>query len=334
MASERRIVATQKDLALKEKQLVTAKQELLASLQPNLDGYRKALNESRLEVAHLRDNLERLRKESRDLKRTLRKRGDTARILEIPEEHEEMEVGAKEEHTPIAPILEEETSEPRHDVATVDSRNSSHLEQKPSTMVLGNTTDNTIVFKTMREYCAKSTETLQFTSTLATNLIGYFLDTYNTKTEQQQVNTEVQTAVEKAIIANVLENIPPEKTSTDEVKYTHKTGQLIQRETDNGKIIFEAQGKFSGVVTVERVDDNGNLIPTEKDVIEFENGKAIAVSTASKGRSRINMGNLSIFKKEAAQLVSTKINPLKTEISKSSVPHKTRSTPKALRSRL
>jgi hypothetical protein len=105
-------------------------------------------------------------------------------------------------------------------------------------------------------------------------------------------NTELNSAVNKAIETSSkngalqkLEPMPGDNANT--TIYEHGGTRLTQIEGSDGKISFKPDKSFTGIVTVQRKDKDGKLLADQKDVIEYKDGKPIAVCMATKGTCRV-----------------------------------------------
>ena len=175
-------------------------------------------------------------------------------------------------------------------------------EERSAEVFRNNSKGDTIVFETMCNYAKSKNETK-----LETSLNKYFFGISEERGDIRKLNEKVQKAVKRAIKDDVLENVRLKKIE-NKLKYRDNDAgtSLIQTINAEGKVIFKPEGEFSGVVSVERRDNDGNLISTAKDVIEFKNGEPIAISVASTGNSRI--GNLAALKIQAAENINSTLS--------------------------
>jgi|GEM_PF-3805538 len=77
------------------------------------------------------------------------------------------------------------------------------------------------------------------------------------------------------------------KIEQNATKYEHQGGALTQKDAGNGMFKFSPENNFTGVLTVERRDKQGNLLPHSKDIIEYKDGKPVAVIPGPEGESRV-----------------------------------------------
>ena len=176
-----------------------------------------------------------------------------------------------------------------------------------SVMISGNEGENTIVLSTIREF-AKS-------QSIDTEKEEDFAKLFNTEKESfvnkhaEAINKEVNKVIEEKIEDKTLTNLSPSSQANGETStYEHKEASLTQTGNDKDGYEFNTQGNFSGILRVQRRMDNGELSEDNVDVVEYKNGKPIAVSLAKEGKGRI--ANIGPIKREvernAGIYVSTK----------------------------
>ena len=125
----------------------------------------------------------------------------------------------------------------------------------------------------------------------------------------EAINKEVNKVIEEKIEDKTLTNLSPSSQANGETStYEHKEASLTQTGNDKDGYEFNTQGNFSGILRVQRRMDNGELSEDNVDVVEYKNGKPIAVSMAKEGKGRI--ANIGLIKREvernAGIYVSTK----------------------------
>jgi len=161
--------------------------------------------------------------------------------------------------------------------------------KKQQVTVFGNASTDTIVLETMRKFTEnkRSKHEYSFSGDYDT-FIDELLDTEQLKKKTEvskELNAKINSAVKKALDEKKLKDIKPQKEG-NRSEYKHSTGTLTQRKTKEGKFIFTPGDGFSGVVRVPRLI-NGKPDANQVDIVEYEDGKAIAVSKASEGTCRI-----------------------------------------------
>ena len=196
-------------------------------------------------------------------------------------------------------------------------------------MVFGNVTDNSIVFKAVHDHVKKNRpKDSKKYGGIIEGIKSYFEESVGNEEDVKELNKTIYKKIETAQKDQVLNNIPPKEIDSHNMEYvSDKKGSLKQTIKDNGEIIFKADKKFSGIVSVERRDKRGKLISNQKDIIEFENGKVVAVILASSGISRIEEKCLEDFKEEATQDVGMRVFP---EYKKSIAPSHIKNKPSNL----
>ena len=112
-----------------------------------------------------------------------------------------------------------------------------------------------------------------------------------------QTETLKQNIAEKIgqlINSGEMKPIPP-STSEDDNTTHYNIGEatLAQTTRDDGTFEFTPIGKFTGILRVQRVDDDGNLIPNSVDIIEYIDGKPELVIPGTVGKTRVaGFGNI------------------------------------------
>ncbi|MFV9875392.1 MAG: hypothetical protein AB8U25_03230 [Rickettsiales endosymbiont of Dermacentor nuttalli] len=101
-------------------------------------------------------------------------------------------------------------------------------------------------------------------------------------------------------------SLPPTKTFIQEIEnafnitYSNigadSNNILVMAETDNGKIYFDEKenNRFTGVIFVERIDENTGQLLGAKDIIYYKNGEVIKFIDGIEGKSRL--GQIEQFK--------------------------------------
>ena len=124
----------------------------------------------------------------------------------------------------------------------------------------------------------------------------------------QKINEEVNRAIDDKIKDKTLTDLTPSEPVNGKTTYKHKEASLIQTGDDDNGYKFKPQGKFNGVLRVQRMVDE-ELSDKNVDVVEYKDGKPIAVSMAKEGKCRI--ADIGLIKREveitAGVAVSTKI---------------------------
>ena len=154
-----------------------------------------------------------------------------------------------------------------------------------SVMVIGNEGKSTIVLSTIREF-AKS----QSIDTEKEDEFAKLFETEKGKSfnkHAEAINKEVNKAIDDKIEDKTLTNLSPSQPDAKTTTYNHKKSSLTQTGNDEDGYKFNTKGDFSGVLRVQRIMDNGELSEDNVDVVEYENGKPIAVSMAKEGKCRI-----------------------------------------------
>ncbi|RYE15818.1 MAG: hypothetical protein EOP34_01670 [Rickettsiales bacterium] len=107
------------------------------------------------------------------------------------------------------------------------------------------------------------------------NLITQFANNINNSDKALQITNKD----DKIIFTD---NSPPHEEVVRAIKYKSK---------DNRQMIKLKLTKedFTGFITVNRVDEKGNLLDDSFDVIKYENGKATSMVSSDKGRSRVDI---------------------------------------------
>lgn len=72
--------------------------------------------------------------------------------------------------------------------------------------------------------------------------------------------------------------------------------------------------KFSGTVTLERIDQNGNLLKDQKDILVYEDGRVISYSPAGEGKSRFGQSFEYLSINEEQKLVHLKTTKVEKNI--------------------
>jgi hypothetical protein len=127
----------------------------------------------------------------------------------------------------------------------------------------------------------------------------------NKDEDQHTINTSLNSYINQLRQQGDLENINgvTNKESGATV-YDSNDGALKQTKGTDGKLHFEVEGDFSGILRVQRVDGTGKKIANAFDVIEYENGKPIMVSPSIIGHSQI--GEFNKIQREVGIEVITK----------------------------
>jgi hypothetical protein len=190
-------------------------------------------------------------------------------------------------------------------------------------MVFGNEGKSTIVLSTIREF-AKS----QSIDTEKEDEFAKLFETEKGKSfnkHAEAINKEVNKAIDDKIEDKTLTNLSPSQPDAKTTTYNHKKSSLTQTGNDEDGYKFNTKGDFSGVLRVQRIMENGELSEDNVDVVEYENGKPIAVSMAKEGKCRIadiglierevgrNAGiSVSTEKQTGVQVTSQTLTPPKT----------------------
>ena len=155
-----------------------------------------------------------------------------------------------------------------------------------SVMVFGNEGKSTIVLSTIREFAQSQSIDTEKEEEFAKLFKTEKGKPFNQHAEA--INKEVNRAIDEKIKDNTLTNLSPSKQPDAETTtYKHKKSSLTQTGNDKDGYKFNTKGDFSGVLRVQRIMDNGELSEDNVDVVEYENGKPIAVSMAKEGNCRI-----------------------------------------------
>ena len=127
-----------------------------------------------------------------------------------------------------------------------------------------------------------------------------------TPEEQARASTLLNETIEAKIHDGELQDVKPQPTKGKTTVYEVKGETLTQIERDDDLIDFKQSDKFSGVLRVERVDSNGELIKDSVDIIEYKDGKVVSVVAGTKGETRVANFGLMI---ERAQGISVAAEP-------------------------
>lgn len=123
--------------------------------------------------------------------------------------------------------------------------------------------------------------------------------------EQQDLHGIVNLALKEALENGFMQKIEPSISKDDpsSCSYEHAGSKLNQKERKDGKFEFAPTESFSGILRVERQDEKGNLIKDSADIVEYKDGKPIAVIPAIEGITRI--ANFGAIAREAGVEVTT-----------------------------
>ena len=111
----------------------------------------------------------------------------------------------------------------------------------------------------------------------------------------EMIHDAVNLGLKDALAKGSMKKIEPTVSQGDpnSCSYEHDGGKLNQKERSDGKFEFAPEANFSGILRVERKDKDGNLLKDQADIIEYKDGKPIAVIPAQQGETRIaNFGNI------------------------------------------
>lgn len=107
--------------------------------------------------------------------------------------------------------------------------------------------------------------------------------------KKRELYEVLRNKVDGALKSGHLKDITPDPHPTNEDSVSYKIGEssLDQTELDGGMFKFSPDGKFTGVLRVERRDKDGELIPHSADIIEYKNGKPVSVIPGPEGETRV-----------------------------------------------
>lgn len=88
-----------------------------------------------------------------------------------------------------------------------------------------------------------------------------------------------------------LDKIEPKQSKTENgitsTLYGEENLGVVMTKNSEGLLDFENKGSFTGIVTIQRKDEQGNLITDSHDVIAYDNGKVVAFIEGEKGETRL-----------------------------------------------
>lgn len=123
---------------------------------------------------------------------------------------------------------------------------------------------------------------------------------------ESSVSHELHKAVKAAIEKSNLENLAPNYKASGEVVYKTSAGPSITKTTTkNGKYKFRADGNFSGIITVKRKIDGVTYQGGDEDIIEFKDGKVVAIKCGTEGESKIDTACLKDYREQAQKNLKT-----------------------------
>jgi hypothetical protein len=129
-------------------------------------------------------------------------------------------------------------------------------------------------------------------------------DTALAEEDKRGLYDSVRNHIEEAVKSGNLTDVKPEQHETDENSVSYDVGgdKLGQTELDGGMFKFSPEGKFTGVLRVERRDANGELLPNSADIIEYKDGKPVSVIPGPEGETRV--ADFGLISREAGISVS------------------------------
>jgi hypothetical protein len=255
----------------------------------------------------------------------------TRKALEEEARKKAPETPKKETKAPETPKKETKAPEPKKETKTVKKKTADFFKEVRglaekqslkelqasgrSVMVLGNEGMSTIVLSAINKFVESQLSSSKPKGTAAEEskeerLAKLFMATKGTALQDKakEINEEVNTAIEAKIKDKTLTNLSPSAPVGGKTTYEHKEASLVQTGDDDKGYKFKPQGKFNGVLRVQRMVD-GELSDKNIDVVEYKDGKPIAVSMAIEGKCRI--ADIGLIKREveitAGVAVSTKI---------------------------
>jgi|GEM_PF-3086342 len=113
--------------------------------------------------------------------------------------------------------------------------------------------------------------------------------------DKAEIHDIVNRALKEALEKGSMQKIEPSMSQGDPTScsYEHEGGKLNQKERSDGKFEFAPTEGFSGILRVERQGPDGKLLKDSADIVEYKDGKPIAVIPAKEGETRIaNFGKI------------------------------------------
>jgi hypothetical protein len=159
----------------------------------------------------------------------------------------------------------------------------------------GNTIDRSIVLNAMRCFAKRQELDSSNPNKKTLNELleeDFFGDEKNAAELNVITNKEIETALNDGTLEKIKKVTEPDKST-----YTYNGAILIQHVDAEGNFTFRPIEKFTGVLMVHR-SIKGKFYPKQIDVVEYKNGIPVAVSKATKGKSRI--ANIDLLEKQAA----------------------------------